>query len=683
MDLTLPDRRSARRLLATASLLVLGASLVFTGCDTTVNEEGDPVSVAGDSTDASTTINNPPPGPYDVTGNVTGRVVNRGNNEPIANVAVEIDALDEEDNALTDTTNAAGEFAFTDVPAQSSEAFAANGGYSLHFNTEAADGNYQDNVRLETTLQFSNRNGSDGDPANPAASVTLPLAELSGSISATAVVASDAASGRTLPVSGVPVTLELRRILEYNDGGGSALGDRIEVATVTTSEDGSFAFENVPEGLSSGNYEFIWELDGEKVSGSTVSSYTSDKAVPLSSEGNPEVTYGEIDVVDAVESNLPFQVLDGPSNDDPDLSSQDPTLTFAFNRPVAENDFTTEENLARQLDIDFASRKTLDADGDPTVNVSFNADRDTMTISPSENLQDGTNYSLFGINDIFGDNRFVDTAFEQTADEVAGLPDYSGITTFAFSVGANQTQPAPPEIIVDTDDLGNPNYTDGDVSIPHRVVDTSDVELRQGGTAVELYVSSKGERFTLVDEISVSDSEFEFGEADLNPVIDGLGSGEEQFNQGDNNPFQTKDGSYTPVEVFAKVQSLNGVASANSDTVTVADTDSLGLDSGGTQFADTDGDGDDELRVEFDEPVNPSTVALSDFSISDGSNTASTTGSVKRVDNQAGSFNNSVVIIEMSSIDAPGTDELEVTGLEDLAGVPIEVEGASNEDSGL
>lgn len=644
-----------RRLLATTGVFVTVGLLLFTGCDTTVNEEGDPIG--GDTTDASTTINNPPPGSYDVSGNVTGRVVDRATNEPLDGVAVTIDAVSVDEEPLSDTTDASGEFAFTDVPAQESESGGANGDYTLHFNTEGVDGNYRDNLRVETTLQFGdNQGGGDGDPNGVSASVTLPLAELSASLSAKGYVESDA-TGARIPAEGVPVTLKRRDVLEFDASGSSNSSSLVEVATDTTASDGSFEFNNIPEGLQSFEYDFVWQLGNQRVTSTPVT-----RDIPLSGEGNTNVHLGELDLTAQVQNSMPFQITDGPQDNNPDLDTQDPTFTFTFNRPVAQNDFTDAANLADELEVDYNGAKALDPDGDPTLDVSFNGDRTEMTIGLTEGLRDGARFEIEGIDDIFSSSQFVDADFEQTPDEVDGLPNYSSLTSFNFSVGVDQTQPGAPKLT--RTDNASFDIESNTLSFDLRVADTSSVALCQNCNAVEIWASTEG---TSAERVETVSGPIEYGDVNVSVSLGG-------------EPLRAPDGSYTPVEVYAVVQSLNEVKSDASDRVTITDATPPGVDQLDTSYDDVDGDGDDELLVTLDEPVDKETVELSDFTITDGSNTASTLDSIAQI-NYDDVTGETQITIELDQQNDPNSDELEVTGITDLAGNGIDT--GDNTDTSL
>ena len=640
MRLRSPDKQVLGRLGTTVGLFVLAASLVFTGCDTTVNEEGDPVSVAGDSTDASTTINNPPPGPYDVTGNITGRLVDKASNEPIADVAVTIDAVNADGEPLSDTTNAAGEFVFTDVPAQSEEGsgIGASGDYSIHFNTAEADGNYPENFRAEATLYYpENEDGGDGDATGISASVTVPLAELNGSISGTAV------SSAGVPVSGASVALKRDIGIEYDADGDVVPGETLNnvvVDSMTTAEDGSFAFDSIPEGLSSAEYQLDFEVED------TESTVTGPQPVPFSNAGNPDISLGELSV------GVPaFTLVSLPSFTN---KSTTPEFVHGFNRPIAEG--VTAEVVEELVSINYASvsDKAFDSDGDPTIDATFDAERDTLTLSVTEPLPDGTeDYALEGL--VYVLKALVDA---QYGVSVTGIP--VGLTnSMDFDIGENLDAPSAELVIVDQPDTRN--WTDGPFTVDVRVVNTSDIELHEVGPAAEIAVKEAGENSFGVTQ-TVSNSQMESGESgEISVTLDG-------------SDFQADQDEYGDIQLAARVTSLNEVESSWV-TESITDNDSLGVVDGGTQYADATSESDnDELVVEFDEPVDNiryGDSASDYFDITDtGSGDATSIGQVLEVNNGG-----TQIVVEVTDDGSNTANDRVIvdTGVTDLAGNQVEV----------
>ncbi|PQJ34445.1 hypothetical protein BSZ35_07375 [Salinibacter sp. 10B] len=647
MRLRSPDKQVLGRLGTTVGLFVLAASLVFTGCDTTVNEEGDPVSVAGDSTDASTTINNPPPGPYDVTGNITGRLVDKASNEPIADVAVTIDAVNADGEPLSDSTNEAGEFVFTDVPAQSEEGsfIGASGDYSIHFNTAEADGNYPENFRAEATLYYpQNEAGGDGDATGISASVTIPLAELSGSISGMAL------SFGEVPIEGASVALKRDLDIEYNASGSvSDTEGNVVVDSTTTAADGSFAFDAVPEGLQANDYTLDFNVEGAET---TFNSSPSLQPVPFSNAGNPDISLGELSV-----SVPAFELVVPPTFEN---KSTTPEFVHGFNRPISEavTAETVEEIVS--LNVAGATEKAFDENGNPTLEASFDADRDTLTLTATESLSDGTEgYQLQGLQDLL--NAAVDAKYgvSPTVPNVPPFNNFGGYNTIAFDVGEEMGQPSA-ELVIENVQNTPLDFTDGSVSLDVRVNNTSDIDLKQTGAAAEvLYKAAGDNQFTSVATIPASD--MDFGESSVQSVtISGF-------------PFQADADEYGDIEIAAKVTSLNEVESSLA-TETLSDTDSLGVVDASTEYRDENSEVDgDELVVEFDEPVadiRRGDSASDYFTINEtGSGTATSIGDVLEVDG------GTTVVVEVTDDGSNTANDRVIvdTGVTDLSGTPVEV----------
>lgn len=647
---------------ATLTLLVVSGAFLISACDTTTKTDVEPR-----------------PTNYDVTGDVTGRVVDAGTNDPISGAEVSIDALTAEGaDSLVTTTDENGEFAFANVPAQSSEAQdeAASGNYSIHVNASGADGEYPDNVRAEATLSFGagtdgeGSDGEDGDANNLGASVTIPLPELTASVSGSAFVEDTDKVG----ASGIPVALV--REGGYNfDADGSVDAVDVEVATDTTGSSGNFSFSNVPEGLDASAYRLEWDLGDNTLTQSSSNIPTAAKKIPF--EAGASVELGELELTTAVNNNLPFHVTNGPltAGNTPDglpidLDSKNPSITFTFNRALAQNDFTTEANLESKLNINFVGRKALDTGGDPTVDVTVSGN--TMTVSPSEDLDDGTKYELNGLSSIFSSSDFVGARFAQTEDEApsaSNLPDYDNVSTLNFTIGQNTSKPAAPSIVVEEiTSSGKPDsldWTDSELTIEHRIVNNASIELcdddlnrseSQDCNAIELFVSKKGEPFERAAVVEGDASNFEFGEVDLAPTID-------------SSPFQDDENgdTYTPVKVYATVTSLNGVTSDKTSVITLHDNESLEVT--GASYEDEDGDGDiDVLEVDFDEPISESTVALSDFDVIDaGAGVSNDIDNVNRINNKTGGATVFLNVPE-SGDNNPADDEVVVDGINDLSG---------------
>jgi len=200
--------RPAVGLLVTTLFLAFG--LVLSGCDSTVNQEGDAPIQASDSIDASTTINNPPPEDFDAVGTISGRVIDRVTNEPLEGVTVSIF------DTLTVTTGASGSFSLSGVPVNTTE----DGGddnvvttYNVHISIPD-DMPYRSNYSAEVAVPFiENFSGGAGGPNNLGANVTFPLSKTNGSVSGTVLTPGQ------VPLADATVRLRQDLIVRFNSEG--------------------------------------------------------------------------------------------------------------------------------------------------------------------------------------------------------------------------------------------------------------------------------------------------------------------------------------------------------------------------------------------------------------------------------------------------------------------------------
>jgi hypothetical protein len=325
-----------------------------------------------------------------------------------------------------------------------------------------------------------------------------------------------------------------------------------------------------------------------------------------------------------------------------------------FNRPVSPA--VTEATVGSAVDINYSgvNQKAFDSDGNPTLAANFSESRDTLTISVTEPLNDGTEeYELKNLN----------TAVNSLAGARYGEPINtvpSGVIkdTQPFDIGEDLNQPSA-ELVVENVQNTPLDFTDSQVDLTVRVNNTSDVELKQTGTAAEIFVKAAGEdQFTSVQTISAGN--MDFGESGNQPItISG-------------NPFQADADEYEDIEVAARVTSLNEVESGLA-TQTLSDTDSLGVDDANTQFSDVNAESNgQELVVTFDEPV--ADVRRGDsgtnlFNIVEtASGDATTIGQVLEVSG------GTVVVAVTDDGSNTSNDRVIVDpGVTDLAGNPIEV----------
>ena len=246
---------------------------------------------------------------------------------------------------------------------------------------------------------------------------------------------------------------------------------------------------------------------------------------------------------------------------------------------------------------------------------------------------------------------------------------------------------------------GSFNYNDVTVTALLQVdeVDNSDAEVKgyevfyssqyiredrsEPGTQFQQFeFNSSNPNATDGDIILASNAEFGNGRLTLSPST------------GSSLPFAAADdGSYGDVQFTVRAVSINNERSAFSDTLTIADNDSLTVVDRGnrnTEYTDTDTDGNPvELTVEFEEPVDESTVAADQFSLDNAGSGGLTIESVAEVNNtkiSAGATGE--VVLEISGSSSTTSDDVltvNAEGVTDLAGNPVDVEGGANEDDSL
>ena len=301
-----------------ALMLMASVSVTLTGCDTTVNE----------ADTSSTTINNPEEQPFDATGTISGRVIDRVTSAPIEGATVAIDALDS-----TVTTDAAGSFRFVGVPATSDpDGSGASGTYNVHITTPEGS-SYRSFYTAEVRLTFGIDDVSvgSGPGNNLGASVTFPLAKLNGSISGSLFTVSDF-TGDRLQTAGQEVVLYQDLALRYDEDGGPIDSDRVRVASTETGADGSFTFDNVEEAA---DYELEVVFAGKE--GEVFESGSLD---PNTGSGS-SVSLEPVDVT----ADLPdFEVELVSPKREADVATETPEFVFAFSSPIAENEYTDPSN---------------------------------------------------------------------------------------------------------------------------------------------------------------------------------------------------------------------------------------------------------------------------------------------------------------------------------------------------
>ncbi len=655
--------------------ILLTVPLMLVGCDTTVN------NVNSDE-------------PVDPKGSVTGRVVDRVTSEPIQGAEVSLAAPSdtaEDGSSLSATTDAEGTFEINGVPVNT-----ANGSsnssttYSLHLTTPSGSP-YRPFYRGEVELAF----GSGGDDAatNLAASVTLPLSKTNGTVTGRAFTDSgplnDAEIGfvQTLPV-------------QFDGDGNATQTAEVLTTTATTDSTGTFTLNDVEVGT---DFDLAVRIGNS-------SDVFASGTVPATEDATVQV--GETNVTNTV---TPFRLTDVSPAPNTDVSTATPTLTFTFNRPVIENEFTREDasgnvdgTLVEELNLSPEIAKDLRRDGNLPIDISFDSTRTKLTVTPSEPLEDGFIYEHDAAG--FTDARFTDAY---------GIPlDNPTVGDFLFSVGLDENPPATPSVSFQSGNKPTLDYdTQTEITAELQVdVDNSEAEVKgyevfartvdlteeRTGTgdqfkqitdATDLNPDASSAEFKDANGI-IPANEAEFGTLEFSADID------EIFN-GDDTPLHADDGTYGAIEWKVRAVSINNVRSDFTSVITTPDNvrpdlrttqaQGFGNFNRGAYTADDDGDGDEELIVQFDEPVDESTVAsdASQFTVYEDGTTNERQGAlsgVNRIENKVDPNNDeaSVVVIEIDESNYTPTtgddlviEDTEADGVTDLAGNPV-VENAAD-----
>lgn len=642
--------------------------VVVTGCDTTVNE--------ADTSSTSTTINNPPPGTFDASGTVTGRVLDRVTSSPVEGVTVSLAAAGD---SLTATTDASGKFSLSGVPVNtsSSGSSSASTSYSVHITTPDGS-NYRDFYRSEVELQFGDTANSGGSANNLAASVTFPLSKLTASVTGRAFVDVTAVDGGTeeRPLNGAPIAFVQQLPISFDAEGNPQSFAQVQTAMDTTDADGNFTFENVEEGT---DFDAVLKIGNEDA-------FLFDGFTPTSQSGSSELAVGDVDATGDVPA---FKITRVSPRNGADVSSQTPTITFTFNRPLAENSFVQSgpndtgtsgtggdsggSEIADELFLfpeqAKSSSKATNPDNFLPIEVSINDDRTQLSVTPREPLDDGFNYfhqgafSPIGNGQGFADPRFTDAN---------GIPVQNATeANLSFSVGADNSAPPVPSV---TFQDGPPtiNYTTEQVTANLQVDVPSDANVK----GYEVYYRTQdiraerdgaGNQFVKATNVSpeAAQSDFEqsfgiipadaaeFGTLNFSATISGT-------------PLAADGGSYGPIEWKFRAVSVNNVRGDFTDVIETGDNAApLVINASAT---DEDGDGNDEfITVGFTEAMDPATASdVANYTVTDGTgSTRDVLGSVTDVDNvpadENSNFNLSTVTISLDDGTTinPG-DEIEV-----------------------
>lgn len=620
-------------------LFLVAALLALTGCDTTVNDQG--------------------PQPFDGTGTISGQLVDKTTNDPLAGAAVTLKSTQEDDDSTprTDTTGSDGQFYFENVPVnRASDSGTPSSQHVLDLDLSGVSGPYRNRYSAEVSLPYGG--SEDGGSANNlTASVTIPVSRLNANI-----------QGRVndtegSPLSGADVVLVQRLPLSFNAGGDPSDFTDVQVDTATTGDDGTYAFNGAE---ASTDAFLLVTMNGTQIGRDPNSDYFR---IPASSGSSVGVDRGETGITPP-----PFTVSLSDPERGADLGEDNASFVFHFNTPVADLPFTsTDTPFSNGSMRDFfriertgAKRR---ASGDLEIDLSFNDDRTELTVSTVDPLQDGSEYE-------FDADAFEESEFKSVyGQSLANGSEFSDGNAIDFSVGINESTPAQPTFSFTTDDGNQP--TDNGTPFDYGDDFSARFELPATDPNVELKEY----------EVFVKSGDGDFEPVDTAP-LDGFtpdGSDQVEFritfaNSGSDvvNNFVGPEGGYNEKQVRVRAVSINNVRSDPSNTLTIADQNRLNIQS--SVINDTDNDGEDELVATFNEPVDPSTISTGAFTILRNSSPLS--GVIESVDSQY--FDGEEVVLELSDSYTPNdgvsNDELRANtgGVTDLAGNGIDDDSNAN-----
>lgn len=626
----------------------------------------------------------------DLSGKVTGKIVDKATSEPIqgADVSITVDSSE----SFSATTGTDGHFMISDVPASTAAEAEENASasYGLEVNPPAP---YR-TVRGQVEMAF----GNAGDGTNDlVANVTMPLSENSGTVAGQLFIGGFRGDDpRPLRNATVAVTQNLPVQFDANGNPTSTVTTR---STIESDSVGNFTYDGAEIGRDAtvsvivGNNEF--EIDTKTIP-------AKDPSVKIEETLDP--------------NRIPdFEIIDVSPAPGTDVGTADPTVEVTFSRPVAANEFTRDDAPLTGFDSDendglhlideirlvpdqAKSAKNLTPQDWIPVEIEFNDDRTQLSIIPQVTLEDGFIYAhqadgFRGGNGFgFNDPRFVDEY---------GIPYTDDEGTFNFSIGADESAPAVPQVDTTTFISENRDYSDVKAAtsatfelasvdnseaevkgyeVYYRTVDMRENRTGTRGQFKKAEVTDPNETSSFRNLDLDPDAFYEDGiipveqlQATDNAFIAGMNPEDENLNQ-DYTPFAANDGTYGPVEVKVRAVSINNVRSDFTGVIELGD--NVEPQATNANAVDENGDGDDDIViVEFSEALDPGTVTVDAFTMEDSNgNERDLLNAVEEVNNTSPDFSGVTTVV--ISLDGGNTidegidpDEIEVDDtVTDLSG---------------
>jgi len=615
----------------------------------------------------------------DLTGTVSGQVVDAATSEPVegATLTVAAGSLDTDAAPLTATTGPDGQFSISDVPVTtgtegSGETPSAR--YGVRLETPSGS-EYRDTYRGHVELAFGTT--GDGPAGDLVANMTFPLNKASGTVAGKVKLD---IRGRTTGLREGVVALEQSVPVQF-DADGDVEQSMTLRTTDTTDTAGRFAFDRAEVGTS---YELTL----------VVGNRTQTVA-----RGPVPAEEADVSIEETVDAP-PFEIVDVTPAPGTDVDTTRPGITFTFNRAVAANEFARADAARTGLDdagegdhlVDeliltkgqAKATKELTPEGTLPVELSFNDARTALTVTPSEPLQDGFNYDHVALG--FEDDRFVDAYGIPLAFDSQEKGDLS------FSVGDNEAAPAVPTVSFDNEARGvegdtlqdgTLDYPDVTVTAPLEIDTVDHSEARVKGYEVYYRAqnqtgrSGNGDQFVKVDNVSPEASSSDFEDAEGIIPADAAETG--QFGDGGlpftavvtDYPFAAADGSYGPIEWKVRAVSINNVRSDFTSVITTGDNTAPTLEDA---RVGADGSGGDTIVLTFSEAVDTETASVLDNYTFDNGGDGDQLSEVVSVENvqaqEGGFFSRTEVTLDLQGDQTVDDgDEIVVTpAVGDLAG---------------